>query len=90
MDTAERDDRVMTMAAEALKRPLGERDSFLLAACQDDPGLYQEVSEVVTWEERMNSFLRRPLIEFVDVESMDKPFAAGEIISGRFDIIREV
>jgi serine/threonine protein kinase/tetratricopeptide (TPR) repeat protein len=90
MDTAERDDRVMTMAAEALKRPLGERDSFLLVACQNDPGLYQEVSEVVTWEERMNSFLRRPLIEFIDIESLDKPFAAGETISGRFDIIREI
>ncbi len=90
MDTAERDDRVMTMAAEALKRPLGERDSFLLVACQNDPGLYQEVSEVVTWEERMNSFLRRPLIEFIDVERLDKPFTAGDVVSGRFEIVREI
>ncbi|MGC2695641.1 MAG: protein kinase [Candidatus Angelobacter sp.] len=88
MDTAERDDRVMTLAAEALTRPRGERDSFLQVACQNDPILYREVSEVVTWEERMQSFLRRPLIEFIDLEGLENPFQPGETISARFEVLR--
>jgi serine/threonine protein kinase/Flp pilus assembly protein TadD len=90
MDTAERDDRVMTIAAEALKKPLGERESFLRAACQNDSDLYQEVSEVVTWEARMSTFLCRPLIDLVDIDSLDKPFEPQQKVAGRFDIIREI
>src|SRR5690242_402836 len=88
MDPEERDDRVMTLAAEALSRPPSERASFLQAACQNDPVLYGEVTEVVTWEERMRTFLRRPLIEFIDLEGLEKPFAPGQTVSGRFEIIR--
>ncbi|HEY2389726.1 MAG TPA: protein kinase [Candidatus Angelobacter sp.] len=90
MDTAERDDRVMTIAAEALQKPLAERGSFLRAACQNDSDLYQEVSEVVTWEERMSTFLRRPLIDLIDIDSLDKPFESQQKVADRFDIIREI
>jgi tetratricopeptide (TPR) repeat protein len=88
MDPTDRDDRVMTLAAEALSRPPGERDSFLQVACQNDPELYGEVTEVVTWEERMRTFLRRPLIEFIDLEGLEKPFTPGQTVSGRFEIMR--
>jgi tetratricopeptide (TPR) repeat protein len=88
IDPAERDERVMALAAEALKTPLIERDSFLQRACQNDPELYREVSEVVGWEERMGGFLRHPLIEFVDLEALEKVFAPGQIVSGRFEILR--
>lgn len=90
MDTEERDDRVMTLAAEALNRLPGDRDRFLQLACQNDPGLYQEVSEVVSWEERMSSFLPRPLIEFIDLEGLDRPFKPGQLIASRYEILREV
>jgi eukaryotic-like serine/threonine-protein kinase len=90
IDNVEHDDRVMTIAAEALKRPPGERDSFLQVACKNDSGLQQEVSEVVAWEERMSSFLRRPLIEFIDLEVLERPFEPGQMISGRFEIQRFV
>jgi serine/threonine protein kinase/tetratricopeptide (TPR) repeat protein len=90
MDTAERDDRVMTIAAEALQKPLAERESFLRAACQNDSDLYQEVSEVVTWEERMSTFLHRPLIDLIDIDSLGKPFTAQQTINNRFDILREI
>ncbi|HLJ90187.1 MAG TPA: protein kinase [Candidatus Angelobacter sp.] len=88
IDSAEHDERVMTLATEALKLPVAERDSFLQSACQNDPELYREVSEVVTWEERMKGFLRRPLIEFIDLDALEKVFEAGQTVSGRFEILR--
>src|SRR5437016_1400973 len=90
IDSTERDERVMALAAEALKTPLRERDSFLQSACQNDPELYREVSEVVTWEERMSGFLHRPLIEFIDLETLEEVFEPGQTVSGRFEILRRV
>jgi tetratricopeptide (TPR) repeat protein len=90
IDPAERDEHAMTLAAEALKIPVSDRDSFLQNACQNDPELYREVSEIVVWEERMSGFLRRPLIEFVDLEDLEKVFEPGQIVSGRFEILRRV
>jgi tetratricopeptide (TPR) repeat protein len=84
----DRDERVMALAAEALKTPPGRRDGFLQNACGNDVELYREVSEVVTWEERMGDFLSRPLVEFVDLGPWESAFAPGETISGRFEILR--
>jgi tetratricopeptide (TPR) repeat protein len=67
-DPAERDERVMSLAAEALQTPPRARDSFLQARCQGDPELYREVSEIVAWEGRMGDFLSRPLIDFIDID----------------------
>jgi tetratricopeptide (TPR) repeat protein len=88
IDPIERDERVMTLATEALKFPLTERDSFLQSSCQNDPELYREVSQVVAWEERMSGFLCRPLIEFIDLEVLEKVFEPGQTVSGRFEILR--
>ena len=52
----DRDERVMTLAAEALKTPIPERDRFLQSSCQNDLELYRKVSQVVAWEERMSGF----------------------------------
>lgn len=88
MDPVEHDDCVMTLAAEALKTPIGERDDFLQRACRNDPALYREVFDVVAWEERMSGFLCQPLIEFIDLEFLEKTFEPGQIVSGRFEILR--
>ena len=88
VDPAERDERVMTLAAAALKTPVHERDSFLRNACQNDAELYREVSEVVAWEERMRGFLSRPLIELVDLEALERIFQPGRVITSRFEILR--
>jgi serine/threonine-protein kinase len=90
MDIEERDDRVMALAAEALNRLSGDRERFLQQSCQNDPGLYQEVSEVVSWEERMGGFLRQPLIDFIDLDGFDRPFEPGQVVADRYEIIREV
>src|SRR5215472_18293878 len=90
MDSAERDERVMALVAEALQTPPPQRDSFLQNKCQNDPELYQEVSEIVTWEEQMGDFLRRPLIDFIDFDALEQVFEPGQTVAGRFEIIRRV
>ena len=86
-DNAEQDQRVMSLLAAALKRPAETRRLFLEKECQGDPELFEEVSEALEWEERMGGFLREPLISFPEI---DRPFHPGQIVAGRFEIIREV
>ena len=90
IDSPERNEFVMTLASEAQKMSPGERDSFLQSACQNDPELYRAVSDVVAWEERMSGFLDHPLIEFIDLETLEEIFDPGETVSGRFDILRRM
>src|SRR5215469_11250182 len=87
-DPAEHDERVMTLAAQALKTPPAQRADLLQSACQNDPELFREVSEVVAWEERMSGFLSRPLVEFIDLEALEKIFEPGQTIADRFEIRR--
>lgn len=88
--SAEHDERVMTIVAAALRMPAAERESFLHIACQDDAELCHEAEKVVEWEERMGNFLCEPLIDFIDLGDLDRPFEAGDLISERFEIMREV
>src|SRR4051794_13672288 len=86
-NSADQDQRMMSLLAAALKRPASERDSFLQHECGDDLDLLQEVTEAIDWEERMGSFLREPLVACPE---MDRPFQPGEVVAGRFEIVREV
>src|SRR5436309_1027371 len=86
-NNAERDHRLMAVVVSALQQPLHQRKSFLQVACHDDTQLYQEATETVEWEERMGNFLLEPLLIFNDFE---KPFHPGEVISERFEIIRDI
>src|SRR5215813_4634163 len=90
IDSTERDEQVMGLVAEAQKIPRSERDRFLKSACRNDLELYELVSDVVAWEERMSGFLDHPLIEFIDFETLEKIFEPGQTVSGRFDILRRV
>ncbi|HZU32132.1 MAG TPA: protein kinase [Candidatus Angelobacter sp.] len=86
----DREERLMSLAAEALRTPAADREKFLRAACEQDEDLYTEVTEIVEWEERMGDFLRDPLVSLIDLERLDRPFSPGQTVSGRFQIIREV
>ena len=83
----EYDQRVMSILARALGQPQGERQSYLLTACDRDANLYRDVTEALTWEERMGSFMRQPLVDF---KNSERPFQVGQIVSERFEILREV
>ena len=92
-NSAENDERVMTLVREALGVPAAERAEYLRVACKGTADLFSEVVQVVEWEERMGDFLSRPLIEFIDLEETaepEKPFQPGQSISERFVILREV
>jgi eukaryotic-like serine/threonine-protein kinase len=85
---AQDDDLVMNLVESALTRPAGERESYLRDACGDDPDLFEQVWNYVQWEERMNGFLLEPYYPASAGE--EHPFEAGDLLDGRFRIIREV
>jgi serine/threonine protein kinase/tetratricopeptide (TPR) repeat protein len=85
--STERDQRIMTLLAAARQRPPEEREAFLKDACTCDDDLLHEVTETMAWEERMGGFLQKPVIAMPE---LNRPFAAGEVVADRFEIVREV
>jgi tetratricopeptide (TPR) repeat protein len=86
-EKAQEDERVMTLVELALRRPNRERETFLRSACGFDTNLFGQVWDYVQWEERMDGFLLDPLFP---PPPDDAPFAPGDLLDGRFRIIREV
>jgi eukaryotic-like serine/threonine-protein kinase len=86
----DREERLMGLAGDVLRTPVEQRKTFLQAACHEDKELFDEVSEIVEWEERMGFFMRDPLIELIEQEGLDRPFKPDQVIADRFEIIREV
>ena len=85
--SVERDERVMTILANALQKPPAEREPYMRMACNNDEDLYREVVEAMEWEARMGSFLLEPWVEFA---KLARPFQAGQVIEERFEIVREI
>jgi serine/threonine protein kinase/Flp pilus assembly protein TadD len=81
----EYDERLMTLVEKALAKPQAERDAFLRAHCEADAELYEEARSRVAWEERMSGFLLDSIIP-----AAFPGFAPGDLIAGRFRIVREV
>ncbi len=82
---AENDERVMAVVSIALRRSSAERESYLRLACENDEQLYREAVELVKQQERLGSFLEHPLID-----DRRRPFEIGQVISNRFEIIKEI
>ncbi len=87
VNSAENDERVAAIVSKALRQPPAKRESYLRFACNDDQELYQETAAAVKWEERMGSFLLLPAIA---TREFPRPFETGQIISERFEILREI
>jgi serine/threonine protein kinase/Flp pilus assembly protein TadD len=85
--SSERDERVMKIVSQARRQSPAERESFLRSACETDSNLYHEIAETLEWEARMGSFLQQPLVALTVV---GRPFRPGEVIEGRFEIVRTV
>jgi serine/threonine protein kinase len=77
----------MSILANARQQPPGQRDDYVRVACGNNSELIRELAEVLLWEDRMGSFLQEPLLKLAELA---KPFQAGEVISGRFEIVREI
>jgi serine/threonine protein kinase/tetratricopeptide (TPR) repeat protein len=87
VNSAENDERVAAIVSKALRQPPAKRESYLRFACDDNQELYQETAAAVMWEERMGSFLLLPAIA---TREFPRPFEAGQIISERFEVLREI
>ncbi len=83
----ENDERVMSIVSMALRQPPAKRESYLRVACENDESLYFETAEVVKREERLGSFLEHSPIRNSDQR---RPFEIGQVISDRYEIIREI
>jgi serine/threonine protein kinase/tetratricopeptide (TPR) repeat protein len=83
----ERDERVMKIVSHARRQSPVERELFLHSECETDSNLYQEVADTLKWEDRMGNFLQQPLVALTVVA---RPFRPGEIIEGRFEIVRAI
>ena len=81
------DDLVMSLVEMALARPADEREAYLQSACAGDSQLFGQVWNYVESEERMKGFLLDPLWP---PPLFEHPFTPGEILDGRFRIVREI
>jgi tetratricopeptide (TPR) repeat protein len=81
------DQRVMSILAKARQQPPEQRDDFVRVACGNDSDLIRELADILLWEDRMGSFLQKPLLNLAEFA---RPFQAGEVISQRFEIVREI
>lgn len=77
----------MSLVAQALSHPPQEREAYLRTACAGDIELFDQAWNYVQWEQRMGDFLLEPLFS---PRSYEHPFAPGDVLLGRFRIVREV
>jgi eukaryotic-like serine/threonine-protein kinase len=86
VNNAGNDERVAAIVSKALRQPPAKRESYLRLVCSDDQELYRETAAAVKLEERMGSFLLLPVLA---TREFPRPFETGQIISDRFEILRE-
>jgi tetratricopeptide (TPR) repeat protein len=78
---------------EALEREPEARAEYLALACPDDPRLWQDVLELIA-AHTSGAWLDKPAVADVltlaaeDAADSPAPFSAGELIAGRFEIVR--
>jgi serine/threonine-protein kinase len=86
-DKALDDDRVISLVELALARPPAEREAYLASACGGNAELFAQVWSYVESEQRMQGFLLEPLCP---APSPEHRFEPGDLLDGRFRIVREV
>ena len=86
-DRALDDDRLMSLVDSALAQPPSEREAYLRCECAGDSRLFEQARDDVQWEERMGGFLLEP---FCTLELFDPLLEPGELLEGRFRIVRKV
>lgn len=80
------DARLMDLVSMAMRQPPTRRESFLTDICSD-PELCREAYSIVRAEEQMGAFLLEPVSTLTETV---RPFAPGQVIDERFEIIREI
>jgi eukaryotic-like serine/threonine-protein kinase len=67
----------------ALSRPVGERDAFLVAACQGDEALLREVGSLLLFHTDGDPAVARP-------PALPEDFTAGDVFASRYRMIARV
>jgi tetratricopeptide (TPR) repeat protein len=80
------DERVMSLVEFALSLPSGERATRVRSACAGDGEFFSAVWSYVEAEDRMKGFLLEPLL----TAEPEHRFHPGELLEGRFRILREI
>lgn len=86
-DAIDDDTLFMDLFRMAMDLPRDSRQSRLFDASDGNQRLVERVIESVTIHEKMGDFLVEPLIPRAD---LDQRFQEGELVAGRFRIVREV
>ena len=81
--------RVKELVADALERPLSERDSFLDTECPDDPAIRSRVLELLAAESGSGSFLAAPPPIHISGVVVPATLGADDRIGG-FSIIKRL
>jgi serine/threonine protein kinase/tetratricopeptide (TPR) repeat protein len=81
------DDRLISLVDAALAQPPREREAWLRLECGGDSPLFDQAREYIESEERMGGFLLEP---FCTMEVFDPVLEPGDLLEGRFRIVREV
>jgi tetratricopeptide (TPR) repeat protein/TolB-like protein len=81
------DDRLMSLVDSALAQPADQREDYLRRLCGGDSELFEQARDYVEWEQRMDGFLLKP---FCSLDLFDPTLEPGELLEGRFRIVRQV
>jgi serine/threonine protein kinase/tetratricopeptide (TPR) repeat protein len=77
----------------ALELPASERREFVCTASQGDSDLQSEVDRMLRADQQAGSYLESPLLPgetIADPETSPSPFKPGDVLKGRFRIVRQV
>jgi serine/threonine protein kinase len=77
---------------EALELPASERKEFVCAASKGDAVVQSDVDRMLEADQKAGSYLESPLLaeEFTGAEPSPAPFQTGDLLKGRFSIVRQV
>jgi hypothetical protein len=86
--TPERWERLKEIFSEAVAKEGPDREQYLLEACGGDVELLQSARGLIAGRQRAADFPSSPQIGPVSVEDQPLLFDAGELVAGRFHIVK--
>ena len=73
------DDRFMQLLTIARQKPPLERETYLRIACEGDEGLHRAITDELSWDERMGSFMQHP-VRLIPEDAQPGHTVAGHVL----------
>ncbi|MDP8980618.1 MAG: serine/threonine-protein kinase [Acidobacteriota bacterium] len=86
--TPDRWERLKEVFGEAVDKPAPERERFLSNACQGNSELLAQALRLIAGHDRAGDFLSDPAITLSANDEPHPQFATGQLVVGRFRIVR--